>query len=74
MRLWSVVIMCTRKYGVGKELSCMKEVENFRDLFVVAVVRSCVIISDVPRKLHRQRATHRWIRKIGRITRRLEIV
>ena len=34
--------------AVGKELSCMREVENYRDPFAVAVVRSGVIVGHVP--------------------------
>ena len=34
--------------AVGEELSCMREVENYRDLFAVAVVRLGVIISHIP--------------------------
>ena len=33
--------------AVGEELSCMREVENYRDLFAVAVVRSGVIVGHV---------------------------
>ena len=32
--------------AVGKELSCMREVENYRDPFAVAVVRSGVIVGQ----------------------------
>ena len=34
--------------AVGEELSCMREVENYRGLFAEAVVRSGVIIGHVP--------------------------
>ena len=37
--------------AVGEELSCIREVENYRDPFAVAVVRSGVIIGHVPRKI-----------------------
>ena len=37
--------------AVGEELSCMREVENYRDPFAVAVVRSGVIVGHVPRKI-----------------------
>ena len=33
--------------AVGEEPSCMKEVENYHDLFTVAVVRSGVIVGHV---------------------------
>ena len=36
--------------AVGKELSCIREVENYSDPFAVAVVRSGVIVGHVPRK------------------------
>ena len=38
--------------AVGEELSCMREVENYRDPFAVAVVRSGVIVDHVPRKIY----------------------
>ena len=34
--------------AVGEELSCMREVENYRDPFAVLVVRSGVIIGHIP--------------------------
>ena len=34
--------------AVGEELSCMREVENYRDPFAVAAVRSGVIVGQVP--------------------------
>ena len=34
--------------AVGEELSCMREVESYHDLFTVAVVRSGVIVGHVP--------------------------
>ena len=34
--------------AVGKELSCMREVENHHDSFAVAVVRLGVIVGHVP--------------------------
>ena len=34
--------------AVEEELSCMREMENYRDLFAVAVVRSGVIVGHVP--------------------------
>ena len=37
--------------AVGEELSCIREVENYRDPFTVAVVRSGIIVSHVPRKI-----------------------
>ena len=37
--------------AVGEELSCMREVENYRDPFAVAVVRSGVIVGHVPRRI-----------------------
>ena len=33
---------------VGEELSCIREVENYRDLFAVAVVGLKVIVGHVP--------------------------
>ena len=33
--------------AVGEELSCMREVENYRDPFTVAVVRSGIIVGHV---------------------------
>ena len=36
---------------VGEELSCVREVENFRDPFAVAVVRSGIIVGHAPRKI-----------------------
>ena len=47
-RLWSVVIKEIWCAAVGEELSCMREVENYRDPFAVAVVRSGVIVDHVP--------------------------
>ena len=38
-------VWCTT---VGEELSCMREVENYRDLFAAVVVRSGVIVGHVP--------------------------
>ena len=50
-----MVITCTRKFGellyIGEDLSCTREVENYRDLFAVAVVRSGVIVGHVQRKV-----------------------
>ena len=58
--------------AVGEELSCMREVENYRDPFAVAVsitrFNSALADSmddDV------QKAT--WIRKLGSIARRFKI-
>ena len=34
--------------AVGEELYCMREVENYRDPFAVAVVRLGVIVGHVP--------------------------
>ena len=46
---------------IGEELSCMREVENYRDLFAVAVV-CCKI-----------RSNYRSYHKLGSITGHLEI-
>ena len=37
--------------AVGEELSYIREVENYHDLFAVAVVRQGVIVGHVPRKI-----------------------
>ena len=34
--------------AVGEEPSCMREMENYHNLFAVAVVRSGVIVGHVP--------------------------
>ena len=34
--------------SVREELSCMRKVENYRNLFTVAVVRSGIIVGHVP--------------------------
>ena len=36
---------------VGEELSCVRQVGNYRDPFTVAVVKSGVVVSHVPRKI-----------------------
>ena len=58
-----MAVTCTRKFGVlhavGEEPSCMREVENYRDLFAVAVVK----IGSNRRSRH----------KLGIIARHLEI-
>ena len=35
---------------VGEELSCMREVDNYRDPFAVAVIKSGVVVSHIPNK------------------------
>ena len=35
----------------GEELSCVRKVENYRNLFAVALVRSGVIVSHIPRRI-----------------------
>ena len=37
--------------AVREELFCIKKVENYRDLFAVAVVRYGVIVGHVPKKV-----------------------
>ena len=41
---------------VGEELSCMREVENYHDLFAVAVIRSGVIVDHVTLKQRQEEA------------------
>ena len=36
---------------VGEELSCVREVGNYRDPFAVAVVKSGVVVGHIPRKI-----------------------
>ena len=48
-----MVITCTRKFGVLllEKSYLVREVENYREPFTVAVVRSGVIVGHVPRKI-----------------------
>ena len=61
--------------AVGEELSCMREVENYRDPFAVAVsitrFTSALADSMDDDGTVVQKAT--WIRKLGSIARRFKI-
>ena len=37
--------------SVGEELSCVREVDNYCDPFAAAVVKSGVVVGDVPSKI-----------------------